>query len=98
MKLSLQILLVLLIPALAVALMLAACHAQEDDQRVDRATDGALEWLERKQMPDGAWPAGENRKNAAVTSLALMAFMAKVLRNQVRGERQTAYAAEGGPA
>lgn len=36
---------------------------------------------------------------AHVTSLGeLMAFMAKVLRNQARGERGTAYAAEGGPA
>ena len=35
---------------------------------------------------------------AHVTSLGeLMAFMAKVLRNQVRGERGTAYAAEGEP-
>ena len=64
------------------ALALAAClavvvRAEEDDQRVDRATDKALEWLERTQLPDGSWPAGEYRKNAAVTSLALMAFMAK---------------------
>ncbi len=48
----------------AAALALGVClsvgvRAEEDDQRVDRATDKALEWLERAQLPDGSWPAGE---------------------------------------
>jgi len=61
------------------ALLLAAraTTAQEDDRRVDRATDKALEYLARMQSPDGSWPATGLNKNTAVASLAVMAFMAK---------------------
>ncbi len=43
---------------------------------VDQAIDRSLEFLHRTQERDGAWRAGRYRKNAAVTGLAVLAFLA----------------------
>lgn len=47
------------------------------DERVDRATDKALEYLARTQNPDGSWHADTRGKNSGVASVAVMAFMSK---------------------
>jgi len=50
----------------------------EEDTRVDRATDKGLEYLARIQNSDGSWSYGSSPvKHSAVTSLAVLAFLAK---------------------
>jgi Prenyltransferase and squalene oxidase repeat len=46
-------------------------HTREDD-----AVDNGLRFLQRQQDADGAWRAGRMGKNPAITSLAVMAFLA----------------------
>ena len=55
----------------------AAAASTADDERLDRATDKALEFLARTQNPDGSWDAHTRGKNSGVASVAVMAFMAK---------------------
>ena len=44
----------------------------------DAAIDRALTWLARNQQPDGGWPGpGGYRADAAVASLAVMAFLSR---------------------
>jgi len=62
---------------LTLTLVVGVARAQEDDRRVDRATDKALEYLARTQRPDGSWPGKTYNKNSAISGLAVMAFMAK---------------------
>jgi hypothetical protein len=61
----------------AVVFPISSSAAEEEDARVDRATDRGLEYLARMQNPDGSWPANQYNKNASVASLTIMAFMAK---------------------
>lgn len=62
----------------AFCLCVLVCGAGDDeDRRVDRATDKALEYLARTQNPDGSWPSNQYHKNSGVASLVVMAFMAK---------------------
>ena len=66
-----------LVSAAVLLLAALAATAQEDDKRVDRATDKALEYLARMQNPDGSWPTTSLHKSTAVASIAVMAFLAK---------------------
>src|SRR5581483_4350458 len=47
----------------------------DDDTR--KATARALEWLARQQNPDGSWTDGGYAHNTAITSFAMLAFMAQ---------------------
>lgn len=58
-------------------LAMRVAAGQEDDKRVDRATDKALEYLSRMQDSDGSWPGVGFKKSTAIASIAVMAFMAK---------------------
>lgn len=47
-------------------------------EKVDSSLDRALAWLGKSQMDDGSWCRDKNSRNATgITSLCLMAFMAK---------------------
>jgi len=47
-------------------------------ERVDKSIDRALAWLNNEQRPDGSWTTNEQSRNATgITSLCLMAFLAK---------------------
>jgi hypothetical protein len=63
---------------ITIALLLSsswAAAAGPDKEEMDKAIDRALLFLQRTQETDGAWRAGRSYKNAAVTSLAVMAFL-----------------------
>src|SRR5690349_11901773 len=53
----------------------AAAAEPADEARLKQAVDRALEFLKRTQDPDGAWRAEQSQKNAAITALAVMAFL-----------------------
>lgn len=66
----------LLVACLVGALLGAgAVQAAPPRTPVDDAVDRALEFLHRTQGTDGGWRAGRVQKNAAVTGLAVMAFL-----------------------
>ena len=65
---------------IAVAVVLgcvSVAAAAEPGRRtsVEQAVDRALEFLQRQQDRDGAWRAEQGQQNAAVTALAVMAFL-----------------------
>ena len=69
---------------LTVALLLPAlvARAQEvpaapDDPRVDLATDKGLQYLASTQLPNGSWPTIGYGGSPGITSVAILAFMAK---------------------
>jgi prenyltransferase beta subunit len=71
---------------LAVALAAALGRARADEvsealakyqKPVDEAIDRALEYLAGEQLSDGSFPARSMRRNTAIASLAVMAFLAK---------------------
>ena len=71
--------------ALTLALLLPVAlvaRAQElpatpDEGRVDLATDKGLQYLAATQLPDGSWPLTGLGPSTGVTSVAVLAFMAK---------------------
>lgn len=72
------------IGALALAFTMAMpCLAQQNDApeltvKASQSIDKGLQYLLANQRDDGSWAAGENGERAtAITSLALMAFMAR---------------------
>jgi hypothetical protein len=73
--------------ALVLALPLSARAAPRAENSArdpaEQAIDQALEFLQRTQERDGSWRAGRFRKNAAITGLAVLAFLAA---GQVPGE------------
>lgn len=74
------ILMVMVIPANPVMDKLSADEAEDIlakyNERIEKAVDKALAYLAKKQTREGYWPSGMG-KNTAVTSLAVMAFLAK---------------------
>lgn len=75
----------LALPALTV-LISATCAAQTPDTvspRASVAIDRALAWLKENQRPDGSFAAGSIGGGTAITSLAVLAFLA---RGNVPGE------------
>jgi squalene cyclase len=72
MRLSLtSALALLLVPALAPA------DGVKMTEETKKATAKALEWLASKQNADGSWSEGRYPHNTAITSFALLAFMAQ---------------------
>lgn len=70
-----------ILAATLVAVTSAGAAAQEspladEEKRIDLATDRGLDSLARIQEADGSWPSGYG-KDTAITSLAVMAFLAK---------------------
>ncbi len=66
------------LPALLVLLTcapLAVAAPPRQRTPADDAIDKALVFLQRTQEPDGSWRAGRGSKNAAITSLAVMAIL-----------------------
>ena len=69
--------------SVGVAVVVAACVAPpvradvKMDAETKKATAKALEWLAAKQNQDGSWSDGGYAHNTAITSFALMAFMAQ---------------------
>ena len=70
--------------ALTLALLLPAlvARAQElpaapDNPHVDLATDKGLQYLASTQLPDGSWPVTGYGGSTGITSVAVLAFMAK---------------------
>jgi len=63
----------------------AADEAKKDEKKDDvkisdatkKATAKALEWLASKQNTDGSWSEGRYPHNTAITSFAMLAFMAQ---------------------
>src|SRR5215467_3869342 len=47
------------------------------NERARKATAKALEWLAQRQNADGSWSEGRYPHNTAITSFALLAFMAQ---------------------
>jgi hypothetical protein len=69
-------------PALALAVLLGAAPANDRDQvkmpePAKKATAKGLEWLAAQQNPDGSWSEGRYPHNTAITSFALLAFLAQ---------------------
>lgn len=58
----------------AVAVLTASCAAGSGDDPVDDSVERALSFLKRMQAPDGCWQ-DSSQSNAAVTGLAVMAFL-----------------------
>ena len=75
-----------LIPLLLYTLLLAPLAARADEESpalakfrepVDKAIDRALEYLAKQQESDGSFHSSAMSRSTAITSLALMAFLAK---------------------
>lgn len=66
--------LTLLLIALAISAQ-PAC-ADEREQRIDAGVNRAVAWLAKEQQPSGAWPSESHGDLTAVTSMAVMAFLA----------------------
>jgi hypothetical protein len=67
--------------AIAILLVIPSrCLAQSPDivsPRASLAVDRALTWLKQNQKPDGGFPAGASGGRTAITSLAVLAFLAR---------------------
>ncbi len=65
----------------SVAVVLSNARILTADVRMDdatkQATTRALEWLARKQNPNGSWSTSRFPQNTAVTAFALLAFMSQ---------------------
>ena len=57
-------------------LILATTANAVDDSAVDQAIVNALKFIASKQIPNGSWEAEPGNESTAVTSLAVMAFLA----------------------
>jgi hypothetical protein len=64
--------------ALPVRADVASPALQKYQEKLDSSLDRALEWLAKEQQEDGSWCPEPNSRNATgITSLSLMAFLAK---------------------
>jgi len=53
-----------------------AQNAEWTDRDIDRAIENALDYLSKRQLPDGSWRIDNIGESTAATSLAVMAFLA----------------------
>jgi hypothetical protein len=81
--------------AMALVVLAGRARAAGPPERTEteQAIDSALEYLQRAQDADGAWRAWHGRKNAAITGLSVMAFLAA---GHVPGEGRYAETVEKG--
>jgi prenyltransferase beta subunit len=63
-----------MLPALTLCTLSLVATAPPPDRAATDAVNRALEYLQHSQAPDGAWRA-RNTKHAAITGLAVMAFL-----------------------
>ena len=62
--------------ALLLPLPRAGAQPKWTDREVDRSINQALEYIAKRQHPDGAWSIDSIGESTAATSLAVMAFLA----------------------